>query len=194
MKFFSIRTKLILILSVILLTGFFLTNVIFFRASKQSVRTSIIDHSLPLARDNIYSEIQRDLTRPIFVSSLMANDTFGHLFGDDLLKEVSQIASLAIRHNDLLIRWGGDEFVLLIFSSLEQTRQIAQRLMAAVENHDFYGRFQGKQAGEKKTITVSCGLARYRDNDSLDGWTMRADKALYRAKAKGKNCIEEASG
>lgn len=74
--FFSIRTKLILVLSLILLSGFLLTNVISYQASKKSVKTSIIDNSLPLARDNIYSEIQKDLTRPIFVSSLMANDTF----------------------------------------------------------------------------------------------------------------------
>ena len=76
MNFFSIRTKLILVLSLILLSGFFLTNVISYRSSKESVKISIIDNSLPLARDNIYSEIQKDLTRPIFVSSLMANDTF----------------------------------------------------------------------------------------------------------------------
>jgi hypothetical protein len=76
MRFLSIRTKLILVLSLILLSGFFLTNVISYQASKKSVKTSIIDNSLPLARDNIYSEIQKDLARPIFVSSLMANDTF----------------------------------------------------------------------------------------------------------------------
>jgi len=76
MIFFSIRTKLILVLSLILLSGFLLTNVISYQSSKKSVKTSIIENSLPLARDNIYSEIQKDLTRPIFVSSLMANDTF----------------------------------------------------------------------------------------------------------------------
>ena len=76
MIFFSIRTKLIIVLSLILLSGFFLTNVISYQASKKSVKTSIIENSLPLARDNIYSEIQKDLARPIFVSSLMANDTF----------------------------------------------------------------------------------------------------------------------
>ncbi|MBA3013286.1 MAG: hypothetical protein FP812_24075 [Desulfobacula sp.] len=76
MNLLSIRTRLIFVLSLILLSGFFLTNVISYQASKRSVKTSIIESSLPLARDNIYSEIQKDLTRPIFVSSLMANDTF----------------------------------------------------------------------------------------------------------------------
>lgn len=76
MPFFSIRTRLILILTLILLSGFFITNVISYRASKRQIHSSIVENSLPLARDNIYSEIQRDLARPIFVSSLMANDTF----------------------------------------------------------------------------------------------------------------------
>ena len=76
MHFFSIRTRLILVLTLILLSGFFITNVISYRASKHQIHSSIVENSLPLARDNIYSEIQRDLARPIFVSSLMANDTF----------------------------------------------------------------------------------------------------------------------
>ncbi len=76
MKNFSIRMKLIIVLSLILFSGFLFTNIVSFNTSKQLVRESIIDNSLPLARDNIYSEIQRDLARPIFVSSLMANDTF----------------------------------------------------------------------------------------------------------------------
>ena len=72
----SIRTKLILSLSIILMSGFFLINFFSYSASKKSVRASIIESSLPLSRDNIYSGIQKDLARPIFVSSLMANDTF----------------------------------------------------------------------------------------------------------------------
>lgn len=76
MKFFSIRTRLILVLTLILLSGFLITNVISYRASKHQIHSSLVETSLPLARDNIYSEIQRDLARPIFVSSLMANDTF----------------------------------------------------------------------------------------------------------------------
>ncbi len=76
MFFFTIRTRLILVLTLILLSGFFITNVISYRASKRQIHSSIIENSLPLARDNIYSEILRDLARPIFVSSLMANDTF----------------------------------------------------------------------------------------------------------------------
>lgn len=59
-----------------LLAGFFITNLISYRSARESLRNNLINTSLPLTRDNIYSEIQRDLMRPIFISSLMANDTF----------------------------------------------------------------------------------------------------------------------
>jgi GGDEF domain-containing protein len=126
MQFFSTRTKLIFILRLILLSGFFVTNVISYRASKKQIHSSIVESSLPLARDNVYSEIQRDLTRPIFVSSLMANDTF--------LKD-----------------W--------------------------------------VTGGKKQAVTISCGIAGYLADDTLDTLLARADNALYKAKNKGRNCI-----
>ena len=76
MRKFSVSTRLTALLCIILLFGFLTTNIVNYNVSRDLVRESIIGDSLPLARDNIYSEIQRDLMRPIFVSSLMANDTF----------------------------------------------------------------------------------------------------------------------
>jgi len=120
------------------------------------------------------------------------NDTHGHLFGDTVIKRVATLAGQTIREKDLLIRWGGDEFVLLIFNDMEQTRQIAERLRMTIHTHNFYDNDQYLQALKKQTITISCGIAQYKEKESLNDWIMRADKALYRAKAKGKNCIEEA--
>ena len=76
MSKFSIRTRLIFILSLILLLAFITTNIINYQISKRSIHNTIVDSALPLVSNNIYSEIQRDLMRPVFVSSLMANDTF----------------------------------------------------------------------------------------------------------------------
>lgn len=70
------RFYLFVFISVLLFSGYFITNIVSYQAAKDSLRSSIINTSLPLTRDNIYSEIQRDLMRPIFISSLMANDTF----------------------------------------------------------------------------------------------------------------------
>jgi hypothetical protein len=73
---FSVRYPLIAAVSVILTCGFLTTNLIGYFASKDSLRGLVIQNELPLTSDNIYSEIQRDLLRPVFISSLMASDTF----------------------------------------------------------------------------------------------------------------------
>ncbi|MBU3953243.1 MAG: sensor domain-containing diguanylate cyclase [Proteobacteria bacterium] len=120
------------------------------------------------------------------------NDTHGHLFGDTVIKAVADIAAQTIRQKDLLVRWGGDEFVLLIFSTLAQTRQIAERLRMGIQTHNFYKNALSVPPENNQPITISCGIARYREKETLKDWVMRADTALYRAKARGKNCIEEA--
>jgi diguanylate cyclase (GGDEF)-like protein len=70
------KHRLILVVSLLLVTGFLVTSLASFFVSRTSLRTMIIENELPLTGDNIYSEIQRDLLRPVFISSLMATDTF----------------------------------------------------------------------------------------------------------------------
>ncbi len=70
------KNKLILIVSLLLVTGFMATSLASYYTSRASLRSQIKLNQLPLTSDNIYSEIQRDLLPPIFISSLMANDTF----------------------------------------------------------------------------------------------------------------------
>ncbi|MEY2864665.1 MAG: hypothetical protein RLY58_2372 [Pseudomonadota bacterium] len=71
-----IKNQLILFLSVVLIIGFLATSMTSFFVSRTSIRQSIIENELPLTTDNIYSEIQKDLIRPVFISSMMASDTF----------------------------------------------------------------------------------------------------------------------
>lgn len=70
------QNQLILFLSVVLVIGFLATSMTSFFVSRTSIRQSIIENELPLTTDNIYSEIQKDLIRPVFISSMMASDTF----------------------------------------------------------------------------------------------------------------------
>lgn len=72
----SIRARLVIVIGVLLIAGFLTTNIISFRVSAQTLKTTILENELPLTSSNIYSEIQADLLRPVFVSSLMSNDTF----------------------------------------------------------------------------------------------------------------------
>ena len=70
------RHKLIFLIIAILATGFIATSLVSYHVSRLSIHNAIVDSTLPLSSDNIYSEIQKDLIRPIFISSMMASDTF----------------------------------------------------------------------------------------------------------------------
>lgn len=72
----SSRYRLILVVAMLLLIGFGGTSLVYFQTSRNAIRTSILENELPLSSNNVYSEFQKDLLRPVFVSSLMAADTF----------------------------------------------------------------------------------------------------------------------
>lgn len=92
-EFASIKRKLVLVLSFLLSAGFFVTSVASYYVSKNTIRQSIVDNELPLTTDNVYSEIQKDLIRPIFISSMMASDTFVRdwvLAGEQDIQKISR--------------------------------------------------------------------------------------------------------
>ncbi len=114
------------------------------------------------------------------------NDTYGHGGGDEALKRFVEGCGTALRPNDLLGRFGGEEFVVLLPETNPYVAvSIAERLRTAVEaltiTHD----------GTSFRITVSCGVAAVAA-DGLDGALSRADIALYEAKQKGRNRVEMA--
>lgn len=114
------------------------------------------------------------------------NDTFGHLAGDLVLTRIARVCQDALRQFDLLGRTGGEEFmVVLPTTRLEQGRQIAERLRAAVASTEFGDIAQGL------SVTISLGMAELQAGDTdLKALMHRADHALYRAKANGRDRIE----
>jgi diguanylate cyclase (GGDEF)-like protein len=119
------------------------------------------------------------------------NDTYGHLVGDQVLKEIANTLNMLLRDYDLAGRWGGEEFALL----LPQTRavdafRIAERVRANIAALSFIG--PGAAGGERVHVTVSIGVA------ALDSGSQRelgelvsaADAALYRAKAGGRDQVQ----
>ena len=72
----SDKKKLIIFICLLLSTGFLAVSLLNYQVSKATIREALVDRELPLTSDNIYSEIQKDLIRPVFISSMMANDTF----------------------------------------------------------------------------------------------------------------------
>ena len=116
------------------------------------------------------------------------NDTLGHETGDCLLQQVAKRLKNCLRGYDVVARWGGDEFTLLLFGlrSAEDVSSIAERILHRL-TAPFCVRGQGVQ-GQELYVTASLGIA-LAPYDGEDGQTLlrNADAAMYQAKAKGRN-------
>jgi diguanylate cyclase (GGDEF)-like protein len=114
------------------------------------------------------------------------NDTYGHTVGDRALVNISKISRMAIREGDFLIRYGGEEFlVILPGASKEDTQFVAERLRHMIEDSSI------KHGDQQIKITISAGFSSYPENDVKDETTLVtiADKALYTAKESGRNKV-----
>lgn len=115
------------------------------------------------------------------------NDTYGHDAGDAVLKEFSSLLKGLSRKIDVVSRWGGEEFLMLLpDTSLLQALTLAERLRAAVENHSFNYKF------ETIPITMSAGVCAVSQYEDINRILKQADINLYEAKVKGRNRIEPA--
>lgn len=110
------------------------------------------------------------------------NDRFGHAVGDEILKAVGKKMREILRETDKPIRWGGEEFLLLLpYNDEESALQVAERIHAGLRS------FKHPKADN---ITVSMGVATYRHGDDVKVLVERADRALYHAKRNGRNRTE----
>jgi len=111
------------------------------------------------------------------------NDRFGHAQGDAALVHVVECLRPCLRDQDLLARWGGDEFVMVLpQTTLVEALEVAARLRQAM--------VQVEQVGECR-LTLSYGVVQWQEGEDQHDLLGRADKALYRAKGAGKNSICE---
>lgn len=113
------------------------------------------------------------------------NDRYGHLAGDYVLRQIARILKTNLREIDLVGRYGGEEMaVLLLNTHEEEARLVAERIREAI------GKYPFKFSGEEFKITISIGGAIYPgDGDSALELIANADKALYLAKERGRNCV-----
>jgi len=108
------------------------------------------------------------------------NDTYGHSVGDQVLREAGQRLSQHLRDSDSLARWGGEEFLVLVpETNLLQAQHLAQRLLESIRETPISG----------VHVTLSLGVACYRQGDTVATILSRADEAMYRAKAAGRNQV-----
>ena len=111
------------------------------------------------------------------------NDTYGHGAGDELLRRVSRIMEESFRDKDLISRFGGEEFaVILPQTQLHSAIRVARRLRESVELRTI------KESTTGGSVTISLGLTMAMSSDTPESLMTRADSALYVAKNSGRNC------
>jgi len=107
------------------------------------------------------------------------NDQLGHLEGDELLKEIGLTINLNLREVDILCRYGGDEFVIILPGTDKKGAIVtAEKIRNCIENTKF-----------QKAVTLSIGVVQYKDKMTRHDLIFHADKAMYQAKNQGKNRV-----
>ncbi|NPA03786.1 MAG: GGDEF domain-containing protein [Epsilonproteobacteria bacterium] len=109
------------------------------------------------------------------------NDTYGHLVGDAVLKELSELVRSNLRKSEYFVRWGGEEFVILLpGTSLKGAQMVAEKLRRVIEAHEF---------PTVKKVTCSFGVTTLKSDDTIKSFMQRADEALYQSKNNGRNQV-----
>jgi len=110
------------------------------------------------------------------------NDTYGHDVGDRVLQETAALIQRVMRKHDVLVRWGGEEFVVLcVETPVSEAYNLSERLLEGLRQRVF------PVVGQ---ITASFGVVEYEGDESTKQLFKRLDTALYAAKTKGRNRIE----
>jgi len=113
------------------------------------------------------------------------NDKHGHVAGDKVLIFIANILKKALRDGDKIFRYGGEEFVVVLNRiDMQYCKSIANRILRLINSNKLIYK------GDTLNVTVSMGTTKMYEDDTPDSFIARADKALYRAKANGKNQIQ----
>lgn len=144
--------------------------------------------------DIIYDQMLKEARRKQIIFSLIMfdiddfkhiNDKFGHLSGDEVLKNIVTVTLACIRESDILCRWGGEEFLILLKEcDLINALDMAEKIRKSIKDKSIV------RNGEAIPTTVSLGVAQYRAADNEGILLKRVDDALFRAKALGKDRAE----
>lgn len=114
------------------------------------------------------------------------NDSFGHLAGDEVLRHLAKLCQARLREADIICRWGGEEFIVLLKNSdLQAAHNMAEEMRLAVINNPC----QHEKTPKPIACTASFGVSQYRSGEAKMDLSARADKALYQAKTNGRNTV-----
>jgi len=174
----------------------------YYRMTEELKKISVTDALTGLLnrryfQERLFEEVERSKrqSKPftLFIIDIddfkVFNDRYGHLAGDEALKRVAHAIRDAVRSIDVVSRLGGEEFsAILPFTTKADAYVIAERIRKSVEEV----RFMGTNVPSDQWLSISLGLAEFpADANTIDELIDRADKAMYLAKARGKNRIIE---
>jgi diguanylate cyclase (GGDEF)-like protein len=142
-------------------------------ANRRSIK-SLLDRSAALSSRQLTSFSVAILDLDHFKT---VNDELGHAAGDAVLKAFARLASAELRNTDMLGRWGGEEFLLVLAGGREAYGRVLDRIRKAVRNNCL----------DARPITFSAGVAHHRADETADELLARADLALYEAKEAGRD-------
>jgi diguanylate cyclase (GGDEF)-like protein len=112
------------------------------------------------------------------------NDTYGHDIGDTVLKQVAEAAGNVLRKGSYIIRYGGEEFlVVLPETDCQSSIRVAERMRTAIEELEF------TSSSTRFRVTASFGVADYARNKTIESMVRKSDQMLYRAKTNGRNTV-----
>ncbi|MDD5717862.1 MAG: diguanylate cyclase [Sulfuricurvum sp.] len=140
--------------------------------------TMVYEHAINVARreENPLSVIFFDIDH-----FKQVNDRYGHLIGDTVLKQIAHLAKQRLRKSDIIARWGGEEFIILLpDTTLVETVHIAEILRSVIANEEL---------DTVGYMSCSFGVAQLNENESADEFLKRVDDLLYQAKHHGRNRV-----
>ena len=160
-----------------------------FESARKDALTGLANRRVFDERINDIMMAAKRYKRPLTMASLdldffkLVNDNHGHQHGDMVLKQVANAFKNAIRSTDLMVRIGGDEFLLIMDDTdLQSGKILANRLCEAISD-------LGVQADMNTRLGVSIGMTEWRKDEDLDEWMERVDDILYSAKSDGRNRV-----
>lgn len=109
------------------------------------------------------------------------NDTYGHLTGDDVLRELAKRLHAIVPPDNPIVRWGGEEFMIITKLTLSDATKMAEKIRRSFE--------QTKWTADLVSMSASFGVAEVKDSEPSKAWLIRLDRALYEAKNSGRNRV-----
>jgi len=113
------------------------------------------------------------------------NDSYGHECGDYVLKRLVNLIKSVLRNYDMMARWGGEEFLIMLpGTEISDATIVAEKIISNVRTQIF------TYKGNSFHVTITAGVAQHQAGDDLDNIIKRADEAMYHGKRSGKNCVK----